>query len=239
MAHDDVDRTDTGVKSAVGKVGELAEIARATGREAALWAEVADGVHDRKAPVEIHGTAAQVSGARLQSCIAAVDLRARDTVAQRSRRRLLVSAPAPPGTPSAAHDRLIAVCHPVRRGPCTAFGSPAPLTTTPFDFTKTPVLGLANVGPPGYFVGRLHVHGRRRERVRRCLLAACRKRERCSLRWSGPSKPQVGSPSAAAQSPRSVRLGTIELGTQSGGWPQPVGDHGEHAVTKGWVCCAR
>ena len=55
--------------------------------------------------------------------------------------------------PALLTDRLIAVCHPVRRGPRTAFGSPAPLTTTPFDFTKTPELGLAKVGPPGYFVG--------------------------------------------------------------------------------------
>ena len=47
-------------------------------------------------------------------------------------------------------DRLLAECHPARRGACTAFGIPAPLTATPFDFTKAPVL---TVGPSGYFVG--------------------------------------------------------------------------------------
>ena len=48
-------------------------------------------------------------------------------------------------------DRLLAECHPARRGACTAFGIPAPLTATPFDFTKAPVLTTA--GPAGYFVG--------------------------------------------------------------------------------------
>ena len=54
--------------------------------------------------------------------------------------------------PALLTDRLLAVCHPVRRGPCTAFETPAPLTATPFDFTKAPV--LTATGPPGgYFVG--------------------------------------------------------------------------------------
>ena len=54
--------------------------------------------------------------------------------------------------PALLTDRLLAECRPVRRGPCTAFGTPAPLTATPFDFTKAPVLNTT--GPPGgYFVG--------------------------------------------------------------------------------------
>jgi hypothetical protein len=52
--------------------------------------------------------------------------------------------------PALLTDRLLAMCHPVRRGPCTAFGTPAPLSATPFDFTKAPVL---TAGPRGYFVG--------------------------------------------------------------------------------------
>ena len=52
--------------------------------------------------------------------------------------------------PALLTDRLLAVCHPAQRGACTAFGIPAPLTATPFDFTKAPVL---TVGPSGYFVG--------------------------------------------------------------------------------------